>query len=194
MSESKQEILDEVTAMVQTEQKGDIRVHGNGFIQMDLALGRRLHVWGHPDIPRQRVATPIHDHAFGFASTILVGRIVDVRYDLELTSFDWDHSVFSPRVRVGEDTILEDTGTCGRLEIREAACYDVGTVYGCPIGDLHETFTSGPAATVITKLDRAPVNYRPSVLVPRGQKPDNDFIRYEITAQKLWEIVQEVLS
>jgi hypothetical protein len=37
------------------------RVHGNGFIQLDLPDGKRLHVWDE-DIPRQKVNTSMHDH------------------------------------------------------------------------------------------------------------------------------------
>jgi hypothetical protein len=48
------------------------RVHGNGFIQVDLTADTRLHVWGDKRIPRQNVYTPIHDHVFGFESTISV--------------------------------------------------------------------------------------------------------------------------
>ena len=56
------------------------RVHGNGFIQCDLPHRKRLHIWGHPAIPRQKVSSPIHDHVFSFASIVLVGRLVNIVY------------------------------------------------------------------------------------------------------------------
>lgn len=46
------------------------RVHGNGFIQLDVTPRTRLHFWS-PEIPRQKVATPIHDHVFGFVSYVI---------------------------------------------------------------------------------------------------------------------------
>ena len=40
------------------------RLHGNGFIQLDLGDDQRLHIWS-PDLPpAQRVSTQIHDHQF----------------------------------------------------------------------------------------------------------------------------------
>ena len=48
------------------------RVHGNGFIQVDLTHDTRLHVWGDKRIPRQNTYTPIHDHVFGFKSHLVV--------------------------------------------------------------------------------------------------------------------------
>ena len=81
------------------------RVHGNGFIQLDLTERSRLHVWGDPRIPRQKVSTPIHDHVFGFTSTIIVGRLINVIYDVELRRFG-DFNIFTPEIREGEDTVL----------------------------------------------------------------------------------------
>ena len=52
------------------------RVHGNGFIQLDLTDRRRLHVWGDHRIPRQSVPSTIHDHTFSFKSTIILGQLV----------------------------------------------------------------------------------------------------------------------
>src|SRR3546814_6146607 len=60
------------------ERGGRPRVHGNGFIQLDLTERGRLHIWGAPRIPRQKTATPIHDHVFGFESTVAVGRPVNL--------------------------------------------------------------------------------------------------------------------
>jgi len=59
---------------------GRPRVHGNGFVQLDLTERSRLHIWGDPRIPKQKVATPIHDHVFGFESTIIVGRVISLTY------------------------------------------------------------------------------------------------------------------
>lgn len=39
------------------------RIHGNGFLQIDLDPLRRMHVWDHR-WPRQIRDSSIHDHAF----------------------------------------------------------------------------------------------------------------------------------
>ncbi len=51
------------------------RIHGNGFIQVDLDELHRLHLWD-VMIPRQSVDSSIHDHAFGFESRTLQGMLV----------------------------------------------------------------------------------------------------------------------
>jgi hypothetical protein len=57
-----------------TPTKETISLHGLGFIQVKLPANRRLHVW-HPDLPRRDcfAYSAIHNHRFGFRSTVLVG-------------------------------------------------------------------------------------------------------------------------
>src|SRR3546814_5268128 len=91
------------------ERGGRPRVHGNGFIQLDLTERGRLHIWGDPRIPRQKTATPIHDHVFGFESTVVVGRLVNLVFSIvycESGGFE----VYAPSIREGEDTVLGPTG------------------------------------------------------------------------------------
>src|SRR5580765_3414507 len=52
------------------------RIHGNGFVQLDLTERRRLHVWGDSRIPRRLVPSQIHDHTFSFTSEIVIGQLV----------------------------------------------------------------------------------------------------------------------
>ena len=60
----------------------NIRVHGNGFLQLDLPDDCRLHIFAHPALPSQRQSTHIHDRRFGFGSKVLRGRLVNVCYSL----------------------------------------------------------------------------------------------------------------
>ena len=61
-------------------------VHGNGFIQIELPTGDdtecRLHVWHH-EVPRQVVPSMIHDHRFGFTSTVHYGRVANLLYETQ---------------------------------------------------------------------------------------------------------------
>lgn len=180
------------------------RVHGNGFIQLDLDHERRLHIWGHPDIPKQEVATPIHDHAFGFHSEILVGRLVNVVYDfLELLSPTkgdaWN--VYEPVPRHNEDTILEFTGEQGAVRIGYTILLIAGnhflSEYDFEPFIFHEMFAPEPSATIITKRELTVAEnlngYKPRVLVPLGEEPDNSFDRYDNDPEDLWRIIEEVL-
>jgi hypothetical protein len=174
------------------------RVHGNGFIQIDLSTSTRLHIWGHPDIPQQKVATPVHDHTFGFRSRILVGRLINVLYDVEVDA-DGEWYVYQARVRHGEDTVLGNTGVRVRLLNRQSIACIAGTPsdrYTMAPGQFHHSVTHGPAASIIVKdgPSLAHGGASPRVLVHAGTQPDNEFDRYSVSPGELWRIVGEVLS
>lgn len=175
------------------------RVHGNGFIQLDIDDRRRLHIWGHPEIPRQLTRSPIHDHIFSFKSRCLVGRLANVNYHQHIAP-EGNWCVHVPQVRKDEDTILIPTQEkCfvvpASVEVIDAR----GPVqtYQMPAYTFHETFTDGPAATVIVK--DGPTQAQggaglPRVLVNVEDKADNDFDRYDCAdPETLWKIIEEVL-
>lgn len=177
------------------------RVHGNGFIQLDLTERSRLHIWGDPRISRQKVTTPIHDHVFGFVSTIIVGRLVNVVYTVEPREHG-DFRVYVPEMREGHDTILKPTSMeviAEPIHVDMVNWNSGGNSYGILAGDFHETFApDGPAATVITKDDDTQAQGNtalPRVLVPVDRAPDNDFNRHHAMPQSLlWSIIEETLK
>lgn len=180
------------------------RVHGNGFIQIDLDHERRLHIWGHRDIPRQRTPSPIHDHIFGFISHILVGNIANVNYELTPSDKGPWH-MYNPVVRNKEDTILEkmddqrwDTKPLSTTIVDADSSILYGKVYDIAPGVFHETFAPFPAATIIFKDGRTQAqgndSDQPRVLVPVDDEPDNDFDRYGFDEDMLWDITFEVLK
>jgi len=179
------------------------RVHGNGFIQLDLDPEQRLHIWGHPDIPKQEVATPIHDHVFGFHSEMLVGRLVNVVYDLCSPAYAGEEfEVWEPVPRHGEDTVLEPTGETGSIRMGCSLVLIAGSPflseYDFEPFVFHEMFAPEPSATIITKrgptLRENPTGRKPRVLVPVGVEPDNSFDRYDNDPEDLWRIIHEVLD
>lgn len=183
------------------------RVHGNGFIQLDLEPGRRLHIWGHRDLPRQVVDTGIHDHVFSFTSTCVVGRVINIHYKIDISGVHLNtHTVYSPRPRSGEDTELLPAEIGGFLgngrihvcpRVREMRLVSLGEHYNHPACEFHETITDRPSATVMVKaapVIEAAARARARVLVPLGYEPDNIFDRNSFPPARLWEIVHEVLG
>lgn len=175
------------------------RVHGNGFIQLDLDEDRRLHIWGHRLIPQQKVCTPIHDHVFGFESEVLVGRILNVIYNIDPCDIAVaDYRIYEPTIRQGEDTVLGPTEDFCNIDISHGMVYNAHEGYSVEPFEFHETFVSEPTATIITK--DAPTlaqgaAAKPRVLVRRGQKPDNDFNRYDCMEPWMaWFAIKEVLG
>lgn len=172
------------------------RVHGNGFIQVDIDPKRRLHVW-HPDVPRRRVPTPIHDHVFSFNSYVFQGRLLNVQWDVTYCYWqDRTYGVYEPRQAEGHDTKLVSTGQGVRLFQFESAL--VGAVgpdtYFMSAGKFHESVPLSPCATIMTKFAKTMKEGggTPRVLVPRGMEPDNDFNRHTFAADRLWDIVGRV--
>lgn len=172
------------------------RVHGNGFIQLDLVPGgaRRLHIWGHPELPRQKVDTGIHNHRFDFTSECIRGRIINAVY-----TYHWDpelitHIPHAPVVREGEDTVLSPlSGRDLSLHKPQLEMVPEGQSYFMDGPDYHETFSDRPSATVMIKHRTIP-GMEPTVLVPVGQVPDNDFNRNAFSEGLLWRIIVDVLG
>lgn len=175
------------------------RVHGNGFIQLDLDPGRRLHIWGHPDVRRQVVDTGIHDHRFAFVSRVLVGRVMNVEwgavdYDFAPDNVSVTHKIYAPEVRDGEDTILRDTGHRVAAYPKFTRTVLVGQSYTMEPAEFHETVTDRPSATLMRKTFERP-ELTARVLVPVAQEPDNDFNRNSVmSTPRMWAIIEEVMS
>ena len=175
------------------------RVHGNGFIQVDMTEKTRLHVWGDKRIPRQNVYTPIHDHTFGFKSTLIVGRLINIVYGFHRNSFG-DYRVYSPQIREGEDTILRATTERVHVFPIKADLVEHNTAnktYEMDPFIFHETFVTEPTITIIQKTDitQAQDNpIKPRVLVRYDQDPDNEFNRYNADPELLWRIIERVLK
>lgn len=175
------------------------RVHGNGFIQVDLTETTRLHVWGDKRIPRQNVYTPIHDHVFGFKSTLIVGRLINITYSAHRAKYG-DYRVFEPNMREGEDTILVPTRGRMRIAPTQADLIEQNTsnkTYEIDPFIFHETFVTEPTVTIIEKTGPTQAQgceVKPRVLVRYDQEPDNEFNRYTADPELLWRIVERVLK
>lgn len=171
------------------------RVHGNGFIQLNLSSDTRLHIWGHPDIPRQLVPTPIHDHAFSFQSSVIIGVLTNKTYFLEEHS-SGEYIVYRAVCRDNEDTVLESMRipTSVVLQHKQVLRPDNPRYYRMSAYEFHETETFVPTATVMRKSYPVGPKHTPRVLVPRGFHPDNEFNRYAFDPNELWRIIADVLG
>jgi len=178
------------------------RVHGNGFIQLDLANGKRLHFWGHPDIPRQVRPTPIHDHTFGFQSWCLRGRLVNIVYDLIDAGIEYQ--VYRVQDRNGEDTELVPTDCMVgvmpmKVEVIVPAmmssdwCVSMPSTYKMGSLIFHETFAPEPTITCMEKTHKRE-GAIPHVLSPTGVEPDNEFNRHTHDPKLLWRIIEEMMD
>lgn len=167
----------------------ELRVHGNGFMQLDVDDRRRLHFWGHYAIPRQQHRTTIHDHIFSFESTVLKGQLVNVT--LVTLQYGIDYKVH----RV-EDALLVDSGDYCSLRVSKTETVWAGDGYRCNAGEIHDTLVVCPTITLLHKLDMVftGISNGARVFVPWGTYPDNDFDRYGFEQPKLKEIAREIVG
>lgn len=169
----------------------NIRLHGNGFIQIDTGKDQRLHVFGHPDAPRQKVPTPIHDHRFSFESEVYCGLLINTVWQLD-ERLPHTHFVcgYEPSGKGGEDTRLFETDERGGLHMRAQFTVRPGEGYKHRAGVLHETFANEPTITVMRKTGNLD-GHSPRVLCRIGLEPDNYFTRYDIDDDELWRMVAD---
>jgi hypothetical protein len=175
------------------------RVHGNGFIQLDLDEDHRLHVWGDKRIPRQLVSSPIHDHVFGFRSEVVVGRLVNCVYRADWVGKngrfhryqaqpnpDNSHDCKLARIPDAKANVLNP------LYVQSKSA---GEFYVMEPFTFHETFAPEPTVTIMKKhgktLAQNPTGRRPTVLVPVGKEPSNEFNRGDFDPEFLWTIIEE---
>lgn len=171
------------------------RVHGNGFIQLDLNDDgtKRLHIWD-DGVPRQEVATPIHDHAFALCSNVLLGTLIHEELEtypaLTLTG---THKVYRAEQQPDtQNTILVPDAGVVRLDLYQRLILGPGSIYKFPPWRLHQTDHAGLTVTVMDKM-HAPSDYgRPRVLVPVASEPDNDFHRDAFDQDFLWSYIERV--
>jgi hypothetical protein len=165
--------------------EADIRIHGNGFVQAELADGSKMHIWGLKDCPKQKQSSFIHDHTTSFRSTIVMGIIRNDEYSLrevyegtpeEATIYEKYEAI----VRNKKDTILKPTGEKCFIQSRRRFYFAKGTTYEFPgIPTLfHAVFPEGClAVTRVVRLEKEP-SRNPIILVEEGKLPDNSFDRY----------------
>ena len=172
------------------------RVHGNGFLQLDLSPTTRLHIWGHPDVPKQKVDTPIHNHRFAFTSLVLRGTMLNHLYWVDPITSNPTHRVYHAKVRTQEDTILDKTSDTVKVFPKGQQEIHAGSFYTMAEGEVHESIVRELTVTVILKSGPtlAQGGPTPTVYVPLDVTPDNSFNRYSLPVQDLWRTIHETLK
>lgn len=171
------------------------RVHGNGFIQLDLTERKRLHVWGDPRIPRQKIPSTIHNHTFSFRSKILIGQLVHREINL-IESRNGAYEIYQAVCNEGEDTRLDKrVGRVAAIIIKEQVLRK-GDTYTFQAKEYHETVAPWLCVSVIDKdgPTLAQGGPNPNVLVPFGLEPDNTFNRNQLHPDILWKIIFEAFG
>ena len=169
------------------------RVHGNGFIQIDLPEDRRLHIWPDEKLETQKVYTGIHNHRFSFESQVLLGTLHHTQFRVvQLPGGEYQLYKTIPRDREDKGLSLfsEDYFS---LENPQDFYLSVGSRYNFPYRAFHDSRGIGLTATLMRKtfVDE---DMEVLVLCPRDKTPDNEFGKYKIPQEKIWPIVKKVFD
>jgi len=180
-----------------TPVKGQITLHGLGFLQVKLPNNQRIHVW-HPDLPKRKCAefSPFHNHRFAFRSQVLVGTQINQRGKL------WTRGIGQgPRGSQYVEVVSHDgprrpTGSresyvSGKavLEVFAREYYGPGESYEMPIGQYHRTVThkdSPVVVTLMTKLSESTIHAKS--LIKPGETFDQEFDRFQLSEDEMWDI------
>lgn len=161
-----------------------VRLHGNGFLQMDVCPNWRLHIF-HPELIKfgQKTRTPIHDHVFDMTSNVLYGELKHIHYGMfEPKDYKFgEYDIFSV-LYDGNKTV---ESTLSRHSV-DPVCFKVlaeynmkaGSSYRFKAGEWHESLSEGLTITLIHKSEAKTNMARVACLI--GSSPDNDFKRNSI--------------
>lgn len=171
-----------------------ISLHGLGFIQVKLPANRRLHVW-HPDLPRRRCFawSAIHNHRFGFRSTVLVGHQVNRRFNVvEAMGQDATyHRISHDGPRGPSGGRISFVAGYANAEAMPDEVYGPGESYEMPVLQYHETPNTGVVVTLMEKLAEGEIHA--STLIEQTQAFDQTFDRFQWPEDRLWQIVVQAL-
>ncbi len=192
--------------------QASLRVHGNGFLQAETRCGNKFHVWD-TRLPQQKVRTFKHNHNHGFESTLLIGDLTWMEFEvIKNVHPESPIYLYTPHQcipREGKDTRLEPIGSTVGLTIPREFFLKQGSTYTWLLNmnmyhEVHPVWSAADVADakfvyqrVVTFIERREYcDEIPTVLVPRGTRPDNDFNRYafeEIAVQVYEEAMERIV-
>lgn len=208
------EYVRNMVAEIRHQGAGNIRVHPNGFIQLDLmptdatwhashkeghsGANLRLHIWNPPahPLPRQDTVNEVHDHVFDMLSHVIVGELTQRLYCfvIGLEPKEWTHELYRAVYTKSRDSRLEPTGFSGKLDVWEEFSILAGEEYEQPAFTLHDSDPEDNC--VVTVMEKTEIhNGMAHVVCPIGVEPDNSFDRATAASHEyLWGAVTAALA
>jgi hypothetical protein len=166
------------------------RVHGNGFIQLEMTKRIRLHVWPGPgqELKKQKVHTGIHTHRFNFRSAVIKGEVLHKEFNFQFHR-DGTHRLYSPTA----NERLAPTNKVGDLFLKRSTIITEGQEYTFAAGLFHETIANDSSITLMEKTDVFDIPVY--VACPVDEEPDNIFDRDEDNPDRaLWAMIFNAMT
>jgi hypothetical protein len=164
----------------------NVRVHGNGFIQIDLGGSpeTRIHIWTE-GLKRltQNVNTQWHNHRFGFVSAVLRGclRQEEMKFHVQ-DGGDWRKwQVVGARTGTGNRRLAVQPDSY-IMDLETVLMVTAGEVYSMRPRLYHRSVPwSKTVVTLFTKTQVIPDDkYQASVFCKAGLEPDQKYDRRQI--------------
>jgi len=176
-----------------------ISLHGLGFLQVKLENNLRLHVW-HPELPRRHCFeySAVHDHRFGFESTILRGTQINHTYrvdEVATANYLATHDAYKhegARLPTGN----RPWDHAGQRHVTEVDVkgYEAGETYRMAPYQFHSTEPGGDGI-VVTLMRKTSIGETGATsLCEIGHAPDVDFDRKQMKEVDMWFIVAMALG
>jgi hypothetical protein len=210
----------EAVDRVKEDGRGNIRVHPNGFIQLDLipvaedwhasyqkghsGATLRLHIWNPPghELPHQGTMNELHTHVFDMHSTVVLGKMTQRLYGFTIGSEWHQEHVKDPEPMMklykaiyakSSDSRLEDTGLRGQAIPEWELDVHKGQTYTQPAFTFHD---SDPYGCTVTVMEKTEVHEGDAyVLIPSDIEPDNSYDRANAAPSDwLWEAVVAAIA
>lgn len=173
------------------------RFHGNGFIQLPLPSGRRMHVWDPEMVPIPHHNATIHNHVWDLQSRILHGTLVHRTLEVVRTAKQYcTHDIYIAKHDPDRESLEKYHD--GWAMVRSVGEYQMvaGSVYVFPAGQFHETEHDGITVTVIEKRtpEESIIN-GPLVVCPLGESPVDAFDpAFQPPQEAMWRLVDRAVS
>lgn len=165
-------------------------VHENGFLQYPLTPtgSIRLHVWPDRSLTKQATSSPIHDHRFGFTSTVLHGTLDHIVY----RPYRADGPYLIANVVHGKLVIPTEHFVSVRVQAHEII--RTGKTYEFKPAQFHDSRGRGLTVTIMEKTVSLET-HTVRVICHREEPPDNTFSRVDANdLNRLWEILDDVVQ
>jgi len=172
------------------------RVHGNGFIQLDIpgSPGHRINIWPEQKLQTQKVYTGIHNHKFSFKSKVLLGTLIHKQFENIVLDDNGDCNIYKAAPRDNEDTqLVLASSHLFKLTNPQTFKMTAGSEYEFLAGKFHDSNGCGLTATLMekTSIDKS---IDVIVVCPKDKEPDNDFNRYQFGEKVLWPIIENAFK
>lgn len=170
----------------------NIRVHPNGFIQLNLEDDYRLHLFLDKEVYERFPRTPIHTHALVLESRVMLGEVTNVEYEVQEDPLGNLCMYTAQNMESELEKVLSKTYS---ISSKREETIKVGEEYRVKVHTFHESLHKGDTITIVRKIrNNSGISGACGIdiLCLKDQTPVTG--RVKIPENELWEKLETVLK